>query len=106
VSAPRPRPRAWHVYILRCADGSLYTGSTNDLARRVAAHAAGRGARYTRSRRPVELVWSSRSRSKAAALGREARLKQLSRAEKLRVVARRGLAGCAVRGRRGPPAPR
>ena len=86
MSSPRSRPRAWHVYILRCADGSLYTGATNDLPRRVAAHGAGRGARYTRSRRPVELVWSRRARSKASALSREARLKQLSRAEKLRII--------------------
>lgn len=83
-----PRKRAWRVYMLRCADGSLYTGCTNDLARRVAAHAAGKGARYTRSRRPVVLVWSARVKDRGAALRREYRLKQLTRKEKLALVRR------------------
>lgn len=52
----------WFVYIVRCRDGSLYTGATNDLDKRVRAHNAGKGARYTRSRRPVELVFSRRAR--------------------------------------------
>jgi predicted GIY-YIG superfamily endonuclease len=51
----------WFAYFVRCADGSLYCGMTNDLERRVAAHNAGRGARYTRSRLPVELVWKRRA---------------------------------------------
>jgi putative endonuclease len=80
------RPRGWRVYILRCGDGTLYTGATNDLARRVAAHALGRGARYTRSRLPVELAWSQPVRGRGGALRREAALKRLSRAEKLRLV--------------------
>ena len=84
---PARRPRGWRVYILRCADGSLYTGATNDLARRVAAHAGGQGARYTRSRLPVALAWSTAVRGRSGALRREAALKQLSRAEKLRLVA-------------------
>ncbi len=71
---------------MRCADGSLYTGCTNDLARRVQAHNLGRGARYTRSRRPVALVWHRRAKDRSAALSREARLKQLTRAEKLALV--------------------
>lgn len=76
----------WSVYIVRCRDGTLYTGITNDLARRVAAHSAGKGARYTRSRAPVTLVWSRRKRDKPSALREEYRLKQLSRAEKLSLV--------------------
>jgi len=77
----------WLVYILRCRDGTLYTGATNDLVRRLARHAAGKGARYTRSRLPVELVYSRTARGKGAALSAEAGLKRLSRREKLAVVA-------------------
>jgi putative endonuclease len=73
---------------LRCGDGSLYAGATNDLARRVAAHDAGRGARYTRSRLPVALVHAERAADRSAALRREAALKRLSRREKLALVAR------------------
>ncbi|MCA3013661.1 MAG: GIY-YIG nuclease family protein [Myxococcaceae bacterium] len=73
----------WFVYMVRCRDGSLYTGITKDLDARVAAHSAGRGARYTRSRRPVTLVYSRRARDKSAALRAEHRLKRLTRAEKL-----------------------
>jgi putative endonuclease len=80
---------SWHVYMVRCADGSLYTGCTNDLARRLAAHNAGKGARYTRSRRPVALAWSVRVKDRAAALSREAKVKQLTRPEKLALAARR-----------------
>jgi putative endonuclease len=80
--------RGWHVYLLRCGDGTLYAGATNDLPGRLARHAAGKGARYTRSRLPVELAWSSRARDRAGALRREAALKRLSRAEKLLLVAR------------------
>jgi putative endonuclease len=81
------RPRGWRVYILRCGDGSLYTGATNDLVQRLAAHAGGRGARYTRSRLPVELAWSEPVRGRSGALRREAALKRLSRAEKLELIA-------------------
>ena len=80
--------RGWHVYLLRCGDGTLYAGATNDLAGRLARHAAGKGARYTRSRLPVELAWSSRARDRGGALRREAALKRLSRAEKLALVDR------------------
>lgn len=72
--------------MVQCADGSLYTGATNDLERRVAAHNAGKGARYTRSRRPVTVVWTLRAKDKSAALSREAKLKQLTRAEKWALV--------------------
>jgi predicted GIY-YIG superfamily endonuclease len=76
----------WTVYMLRCADGSLYSGMTNDLDGRVAKHNSGKGARYTRSRLPVKLVWSRRVKDLSAALKREAKLKALSRAEKLKLL--------------------
>jgi putative endonuclease len=76
------------VYVLRCADATLYTGATNDLVARLARHQAGKGARYTRARLPVELVYSERARDRSAALRREAQLKRLSRKEKLEVIAR------------------
>jgi putative endonuclease len=76
---------AW-VYILRCRDGSLYTGWTNDLERRLSRHAAGKASRYTASRLPVELAaaWSMPGRS--AAMREEARIKRLSRGEKLALL--------------------
>lgn len=76
---------AWCVYMLRCADGSLYTGITTDVARRVAEHngAGGPGARYTRSRRPVRLVYVEAAANRAEAARREAAIKQLDRAGKL-----------------------
>ncbi|MEI7703519.1 MAG: GIY-YIG nuclease family protein [Deltaproteobacteria bacterium] len=80
--------RGWQVYLLRCGDGTLYAGATNDLVARLARHAAGTGARYTRSRLPVELVWSVRVRGRGAALRREAAVKRLTRPEKLLLVAR------------------
>jgi len=70
------------TYILECADGTLYTGWTEDLARRVRAHNAGRGARYTRGRRPVRLVYWEAQPSRNAAQRREAALRRLSRAQK------------------------
>lgn len=77
----------WFVYIVRCRDGSLYTGATNDLDKRVRAHSEGKGARYTRSRRPVVLVFSRRARDKPSALRQEYRIKQLTRVEKLALIA-------------------
>lgn len=77
----------WYVYILRCADGTLYTGSTTDLDRRLKTHNAGKGAKYTRSRRPVELAYWETAADKSAAFRREAAIKQLTRAEKLRLIA-------------------
>ncbi len=76
----------YYVYLLRCADGTLYTGFTNDLARRLAAHNAGRGAKYTRGRRPVELVYWESFSNKSSALRRECAIKRLSRAEKLSLI--------------------
>lgn len=80
-------PKRWLVYILRCRDGSLYTGITNDLPRRLAAHAAGTGARYTRGRLPVALAYLEPQPSRSHALRREASLKKLSRRDKLRLAA-------------------
>ena len=75
------------VYLLRCADGSLYCGWTVDLEARVAAHNAGRASRYTRSRLPVELAWSAAQPDRSAARREEMRIKALSRAQKLALVA-------------------
>ncbi len=76
----------WLVYLLCCSDGSLYTGITNDLPKRLKAHAAGKASRYTRSRLPVTLAYSEPQKSKSAALKREAVLKRLRRAEKEKLV--------------------
>ena len=81
---------AWTVYMLRCGDGSLYTGCTNDLPRRVEAHQSGRGAKYTRSRPPVALVYREEAEDKSAAFRREAAIKRLSRARKLALIAKGG----------------
>ncbi len=90
---PSPTPRRdssrWLVYLLRCRDGSLYTGITNDLPKRLKAHAAGRASKYTRSRLPVRLAYQEAQRSKSAALKREAAIKRLRRAEKDRLLAPR-----------------
>ncbi|PCR91979.1 GIY-YIG nuclease family protein [Natrinema ejinorense] len=74
------------VYVLECADNTLYTGYTTDLERRVAEHDAGEGAKYTRGRTPVELRYHERFDSKSAAMSREYEIKQLSRGEKARLV--------------------
>ena len=78
-----------HVYVLRCRDGSLYTGIAKDLARRFAEHTRGRASRYTRARLPVTLVWSRRVRTWRRALQEEYRLKALSRREKEALVSTR-----------------
>ena len=78
---------AWTVYLVRCRDGSLYVGITNDLPKRVRAHNAGRGGRYTRSRRPVALAFKRRCASSTNARRWERALKQLDRARKLLLVA-------------------
>ena len=84
--ATQPR---WLVYLLRCSDGSLYTGITNDLPKRLKAHAAGKASKYTRSRLPVKLAYTEPQRSKSAALKREVAIKRLRRAEKDRLLAKR-----------------
>ena len=75
-----------YTYILRCCDGTLYTGWTNDLPRRLAAHNAGTGGKYTRARRPVELVYHEEFATKEEAMSREWHIKRLSREEKLRLI--------------------
>ena len=77
----------WHIYMVRCSDGTLYTGITNDLKKRIEAHNSAKdGARYTRSRRPVKLVYSEQVRSKSAAASLEYRIKKLPRAKKMRMI--------------------
>ncbi len=82
------RSTAWRVYMLRCADGSLYTGITVDVDRRVAEHNGdgGLGARYTRSRRPVELAYVEVAANRAEAARREAAIKRLDRVHKLALI--------------------
>lgn len=75
-----------YVYILRCADGSLYTGWTTDLAARVATHNAGKGAKYTRSRLPAKLVYHEEFDDKITAQQREREIKKLSKAQKEKLV--------------------
>jgi putative endonuclease len=74
------------VYLLRCSDGSLYCGWTTDVPRRLEQHQAGVASRYTSSRRPVEVAWSRRLRTRSDAMREEARIKRLPRREKLRLV--------------------
>jgi putative endonuclease len=75
-----------HVYVLRCTDGTLYTGYTTDVERRVAEHDAGEGAKYTRGRTPVELVHVESYDDRGTAMSREYEIKQLSRPRKERLV--------------------
>ena len=77
----------WTVYIVRCANGALYTGITNDLKGRIKAHNQGKGAKYTASFGPVELAWKRRKKDKSAALKLEAAIKRLSRGEKDELIA-------------------
>ena len=93
----------WFVYVVRCRDGSLYTGISTDVVARVARHNAGLGARYTRARRPVELIYTERKRSRSTALRREAAIKSLPRRHKDDLVAGRPVPGVS-RPRRVSPA--
>lgn len=77
---------AYFVYMVRCVDGSYYSGSTNDVRRREQVHNAGKGAKYTRSRRPVQVVYQETCPDKRAALRREYALKQLTHLEKQRLA--------------------
>lgn len=77
----------WHTYILRCADDTLYTGITTELERRLKEHnSSNLGAKYTRARRPVSLVYSEKFSSRSEASKEEARIKKLSREEKLKLT--------------------
>jgi len=78
-----------YTYIVECADGSLYTGWTNDIEKRLAAHNAGKGAKYTRPRLPVKLVYIEQHPTKEMAQRREYEIKQLSRREKIALIAGR-----------------
>ena len=76
----------WKVYILRCSDGSLYTGITTDFEKRISAHNSGKGAKYTRSRRPVELVYQEDCADHSCALKRELEIKAMKREQKLKLI--------------------
>lgn len=73
---------AWYVYMLRCGDGTLYTGMTDDVERRLAAHRSGKGAKYTRGRGPLALVYTEEQPDKSSALRREFQIKKLPRERK------------------------
>ena len=77
---------AWYVYMLHCGDGSLYTGSTTDVDRRLREHQSGTGARYTHSRPPVALAYVEEAPDRSAAQRREAAIKKLPRAQKLKLI--------------------
>ncbi|HBI43348.1 MAG TPA: hypothetical protein DDY78_10910 [Planctomycetales bacterium] len=83
----------WFVYLLRCADGSLYTGITNDVKRRCQQHNDGTASRYTCSRRPIKLVWKEAHPSRSSALKREAAIKAMTRRDKLALIQLRRKAG-------------
>ena len=74
---------SWLCYLLRCADNTLYCGITNDLDKRIAAHNAGEGAKYTRGRTPLKLVYTELCADKSAALKRELKIKRMTRSEKM-----------------------
>ena len=76
----------WKLYILRCGDGTLYTGITTDVEKRLEAHRSGKGAKYTRGRTPLELVYREECGDHSAALKRELEIKVLSREEKLKLI--------------------
>jgi len=80
------QPAEHYVYMVQCVDGSLYTGYTQNLEKRIAAHNAGQGSRYTRAHRPVKLVVSWRLSTKREAMQMEYRIKQLSRQKKLELI--------------------
>ena len=82
-------PESWHVYILKCGDGSLYTGIARDVKARIKRHNQSRGARFTRGRGPVQLMYCESLFDKAGALRREREIKQLSRHNKERLIKRR-----------------
>ena len=77
---------SWMVYILRCADGTLYTGCTNNLAQRLKTHNSGKGAKYTRSRLPVKLVYKEELVDKSSALKKELEIKSLTKFEKQQLI--------------------
>lgn len=90
MTNPTAPANPYWVYILRCADDSLYTGMARDPERRLLLHQQGKAAKYTRSRRPVYLVYQERCPDKSSALKRELAIKALTRAEKLQLIAAQG----------------
>ena len=78
--------KRWYVYILRCRDGTLYTGIARDVQARLAAHQSGKGAKYTRGRGPLELVYTEECEDHSAALKRECAIKSLPREMKLEMI--------------------
>ena len=97
TSVPNPKSDPWFVYIARCADDSLYTGIARDVTARIAAHNAGKGARYTRGRTPVVVAATRRCANKGDALRLEFAVKALSRTEKLQLTGPRRFATFARR---------
>lgn len=95
---------AW-VYMLRCGDGSLYTGWSTDVPRRLTEHRAGKASRYTASRLPVELAFAAPMADRSAAMREEARIKALDRHAKLALIAAETLAAARLRGSRRGAAP-
>ena len=83
---PKKQREKWCVYILKCADASLYTGIAKDLAKRFQMHSDGKGARYTRTRRPLEIVYQEICKSRTEALIRECAVKALPKAKKLALI--------------------
>ncbi len=81
----------WYLYILRCKDDSLYTGITTDVEKRLEAHRSGKGAKYTRGRGPLELVYRECCGSHSEALKREHQIKRLTRSEKHQLIANSGI---------------
>ena len=92
--------RDWSVYVVRCSDGTLYTGVAKGVEARLAKHNSGRGAAYTRSRRPVRLFYREDGFTRCAALRREAGIKSLPRAGKEGLVAQEAAADCLPRAKR------
>lgn len=78
--------KTWYLYILRCGDGSFYTGITTDVAHRLQMHESGRGAKYTRGRAPLELVYCEPCADRSAALRREIAVKRLTKQEKIQLI--------------------
>ena len=84
----------WQVYIIKCRDGSLYTGITTDLEKRLAAHNAGKGAKYTTTRRPIQLVYRENAANRSEASKRENEIKKLNRTAKLALCAKQNILSC------------
>jgi len=95
MTAMRAAETTWFLYILRCGDGSFYTGVTTDIDRRLRAHQDGKASSYTRTRRPVDLVYSEACGSRSLSLARECAVKSLSRRDKEKLVSSRGRPGPA-----------